>query len=234
MQKQVSGNQSRKRGQSFVEMAFLIPALLIVLLLMLEVSWWLRSYMVIGTASREGARFGSRSPNIENSSNQKSQDVAKLTTNSMEDIIEVDMLGGTQNARIIVTLIQIDKDGTVRVLNSGSPYVIGDLNANSRVCFSGCSLSPGHFDVYDAAQSNVAFSGDSSFCPAGEVCNNDLVIVEVFYRHDPFILQSNLLPDGILTYSRSVMRVVIDRPMSSLPGGHYLLSAQTSSTAIQN
>jgi hypothetical protein len=222
-----------KRGQSFVEMAFLIPALLIALFLMLEVSWWLRSYMVIGTATREGARFGSRSPNIEVTSNQKSQDVAKLTADSMREIIEVDMLGTTQNARVFVTLIQIDTSGTMRVLNSGSPYFIGDLSAASRVCFSQ-PCPDGHFDISEAVDSNVAFSGDSSFCPSGEVCNNDLVIVEVFYQHDPLILQSNLLPDGILSYSRSVMRVVIDRPMSSLPGGHHLLSAQASLTARRN
>jgi hypothetical protein len=207
-----------RRGQSFVEMAFLIPALMIALFLMLEVSWWLRSYMVIGTAAREGARFGSRSPNVSISSHQKSVDVADLTVNSMEEIIEVDMLGATQNARVFVTLIQIDEDGTMRVLNSGSAYYTGEYPASSRVCFSG-ACAAGYFDVQDAVQSNLDFSAEAAFCPETEVCNNDLVIVEVFYRHEPLILQSNLLPDGILTYSRSVMRVVLDRPMSAAPSG---------------
>lgn len=222
-----------RRGQSFVEMAFLIPALMIALFLMLEVSWWLRSYMVIGTAAREGARFGSRSPNVSISSEQKSEDVAELTVDSMQEIIEVDMLGATQNARIFVTLIQIDEDGTMRVLNSGSPYHIGEYPASSRVCFSD-TCAGGYFDVQAAVQSNLDFSGDTAFCPPTEVCNNDLVIVEVFYRHEPLILQSNLLPNGILTYSRSVMRVVLDRPMSVLPGDHQFASAPGRSRAMHN
>lgn len=51
----------KQKGQSLVEMAIILPILLIMFLGLIEIGWAIRGYMVLLGATRDAARFGVRS-----------------------------------------------------------------------------------------------------------------------------------------------------------------------------
>ncbi len=54
--------QDRQRGQSLVELALVLPALLLVLALVLDIGRGVQAYTALVNAAREGARYGSVHP----------------------------------------------------------------------------------------------------------------------------------------------------------------------------
>lgn len=70
-----------QKGQGLVEMAIITPLLLIMLIGVFEVGWVLRNKMILDTASREGARFASKSVNVNLSTEETAQE-------HYEDIVE--------------------------------------------------------------------------------------------------------------------------------------------------
>lgn len=73
------------RGQSLVEMALVLPILIIILFGILEFGRIFHSYLVITHAAREGARFGVISKNVDQIK-QKVQDVSAGINLELDDI----------------------------------------------------------------------------------------------------------------------------------------------------
>jgi hypothetical protein len=198
-----------------VEVGLVLPILVITLMGMVEVAWWLRSYVIVGTATREGMRYGSRGPHLgaegEAEILEAASDTADVVEESMTGLIEIDFGSGTSNTTIMVTFIDIAADGTYAILDAGSggppTYTRGELSVTTAICTSQ-PCEDEEFDLNAAGQENQEFNNSSDFCPEGD-CPGDLVVVEVFYVHEPLMFQVEFLPNEIPTNSRGMMRIVV-------------------------
>jgi hypothetical protein len=192
-----------------------LPILVITLMGMVEVAWWLRSYIIVGTATREGMRYGSRGPHLgadeQSEVLEAASDTADVVEESMTGLLDLDFGQGTSNTTIMITFVDIASDGTYTILDAGSggppTYTRGDLSVTTGICTSQpCEAED--FDLIAAGQENQDFNNSADFCPDGN-CPGDLVVVEVFYVHTPLMFQVKFLPNEIPTNSRGVMRIVV-------------------------
>lgn len=193
----------------------MLPILVITLMGMVEVAWWLRSYVIVGTATREGMRYGSRGPHLGATTQgeilEAASDTADTIQESMSGLLEMDFGTGTSNITIMVTFIDIASDGSYTILDAGSggppTYTRGDLAVTTGIC-TAQSCEDDEFDLSAAGQENQDFNNSADFCPGGD-CPGDLVVVEVFYVHEPLMFQVDFLPNEIPTNSRGAMRIVV-------------------------
>ena len=202
----------RPRGQGLAELGLVTPVLLTAFLVVIEAGWFLRSYIVVGTAAREGARYGSRGPHMTVDVLDAAQDIASQASTSLGQLVDMDLEGSESNTAILVTLVEIEADGSWTVLPSGgSPptYKLGSLSAVSEVCVSN-PCSEDSFNLISVAQDNASFNADSALCDVGEECTNDLVVVEVGYMHAPLIFKFSFVPERVPISSRAVMRVLAE------------------------
>jgi Flp pilus assembly protein TadG len=206
---------SRERGQSAVEVGLVLPILVITLMGMVEVAWWLRSYVIVGMATREGMRYGSRGPHLGATTEEEileaASDTADTVQESMTGLLDLDYGDGTSNATIMITFVEIAPDGTYAFLDAGSgappTYTRGDLPVSTTIC-TAQPCDDDQFDLVAAAQENLDFNNSTTFCPDGD-CPGDLVVVEVFYMHAPLMFELKFLPNEIPTNSRGMMRIVV-------------------------
>jgi hypothetical protein len=193
------GNQN---GQNFVELALMLPMLIILLMGMMEIGFLVHTYSSVAVAAREAARFGSRGLHLTRS------EIADVAWAAMDLSIHAD----DTNTAIFVTQIDIDPDGSI-VLEETEKF--GSLDADSEVCTSGV-CDPGEIDVTAMQAENAAFSADPERCSesAGYGCRNDFVIVEVFFDHElrmasPFVDFFLELP--VRVDQQGIMRVLVRR-----------------------
>lgn len=209
----------KNRGQNFVEMALILPVLIILLMGMIEVGFLLHTTYIVATATREGTRYGSRGLHI------SQQEIADIVKENMSTGIHVQLDGTDANTRIWVTQVDIDDnamsakpwidpDNLPTVVTSPFQKSFGDLDAPSRVCTASPCAS-GTIDVTDIIQENIDFSADSARCNDAEHgCRNDIVIVEVYYDHDlimatPFV--DFFLEVPVRINQQGIMRIMVAR-----------------------
>jgi hypothetical protein len=197
--------RKKNKGQNFVEMALILPVLVIILMGMIEIAFLVHSTYLVATSAREGARFASRGMHLD------IDEIVEITQASLEQALFVDMDGADANTRIWVTYIDIDPTG---MLGSPDTDFRGDLVVPSRICTSSPCL-PEEIDVTAIVQENIDFSADPERCnDAVYGCRNDLVIVEVYYDHElkmatPFV--DFFLNVPVRINQQGVMRVMIAR-----------------------
>lgn len=191
-------------GQSFTEITIVLPILLLVFTGMVELAWWVRSYVTVATAAREGARYGSRGLHLPTS------DIADVARVALESSLDIAFTGPDRNASILVTEIDFEPDGSYIINDS---HQLGELEVDSAVCLDS-SCSAGQLDLAAFRDGNVFFNGSPVMCRDDDGCRNDVVVVEVFFRHDPLlgtIFTEAFMPSGIPVDSRSVMRILFLR-----------------------
>ena len=97
----------RQRGQSLVEMALILPVLLLMFIGVLEVGWALRGYLTLLNASREAARFAARGRYVDFSTQAKAMVgygyVLSQTEQSLAGQMNVHFSGSNTNATLIIT-----------------------------------------------------------------------------------------------------------------------------------
>jgi hypothetical protein len=129
--------RDRTRGQSLVEMALLMPVLLLMLLGVLEVGWALRGYLVLANANREATRFAARGRYLD--FNQTTPEtigypvVVSHTLDSLAGTLAVNLAPSSDNGGIIISHYVVD---------TGQPCV--DMDA----CV--CSEDAANFDADNA------------------------------------------------------------------------------------
>ena len=187
----------KETGQSLVELAVILPLLLLLFIGMIEVGWAMHSYVTVATAAREATRFGARG-------NFNEEDVGEVALVAL-GALDVELEGPDVNTTVIVTFVDIDPTGAYTIT---TPYVTGTLPVAS-------CLSTGECDIYQIAQDNIAFNDDPANCPTPPCDSpNDLVVVEAFYEHTQLLglpLVSDILSNPMHIYSRSLMRVGVSR-----------------------
>lgn len=204
---------SWRRGQGLVELALVLPVLVFTLMAIAEIGWYMRSYIVVGTAAREGARFGARGPHRITDPLLAAQQIIDQTSASLADLISVDFIGADSNVRVMVTLVNINKDGSWMILPAAGPppsLTSGEFSASTTVC-TVHPCAAGAFDLPAVALANHSFGSVAALCPSGEECSNDLVILEIVYGHRPLVFQLDFMPETLPVASRVVMRIVTAR-----------------------
>ncbi len=96
-----------RRGQSLVEMALILPVMLLLFIGVLEVGWALRGYLTLLNASREAARFVARGRYVDFSSQARAMVgysyVLSQTEESLAGQMDVHFRGSKTNATLILT-----------------------------------------------------------------------------------------------------------------------------------
>jgi hypothetical protein len=205
-----AGARNRKAGQGLAELGLVLPVLLVAFLGMVEVAWFFRSYSIVGTVAREGARFGAHGLHLDVGTMPGAQEIANQTSLSLSDLLDAHFSGAGANAAILITLVDIESDGSWKILPSGAApptYKLGTISAPSTICTGG-SCASGSFDLPSVAARNASFKGVTEFCDPADACTDDLVIVEIVYLHQPLIFKLSFLPSTYRISSRAVMRIL--------------------------
>jgi hypothetical protein len=202
--------KNKVRGQNLVEITLIMPIVLLLFAGMVEVGFAVHAHVIVSSAAREGARFGSRGIHVE------FDDIASIVETSMETGVPLIFTGPEANALIIVTEVDVDGDGSYSIYRQEDK---GDLPISSSVCDSVINSCPsGSLDIQKIIKANNSFNANENFCLGKLGCDGDFVVVEVYYLHNSVVLSAftrDLIPDPFPIKARAVMRVLHRRAPSS-------------------
>jgi hypothetical protein len=221
------GKRKTERGQSLLELAVILPVLLILLMGLVEVGYALRDYLIVVNAAREGCRFAARgrfSPESVGARVVSAGGIVRVG-NPAADVPFLRTYGSPDpNTGIIATYIPMDSEGNVTSTISSdcsNPAPIAVTHCYSGVLPSGA----GGVRAILAGDSKVSLAriverhGPSTASisamreAAGyERMSNHIVVVEVFFMHHPLWNNPFVpLPDPWMMHAQTEMRVVTDR-----------------------
>jgi hypothetical protein len=187
-----------------------MPIIMVLFAGMIEVGFAAHSYVVVSSAAREGARFGSRGVHV------PFNDITNIVETGLGKVISPVFYGPDMNATIFVTEVDIEEDGTYSIHSQNK---LGDLAVSSTVCEPSAFDCPsGSLDIQEFIDANTSFNDNPEFCVETFGCDGDFVVVEVFYYHQSVVLSgftADLIPDPFPIQARAVMRVLHRRGSSS-------------------
>jgi Flp pilus assembly protein TadG len=96
-------NCSRKRGQTLVEWALVLPVLLLIVLVVLDLGRAVYYYSVVHNAAREGARYGSIHPTDEDGIRTTTRDKA-IGLNPSDVNVNIEQVGTIPFVKIRVSV----------------------------------------------------------------------------------------------------------------------------------
>jgi len=222
-------SKTSSRGQALVEMALLLPILLLLFAGLIELGFGFYNYLVVVNAAREGARYGAKMPEFPD---EQVAYAATLAGQNLPEFVQVDEQGEPlidEEGRMIVN----DQRASVFVSRVSAPvpedgydYEYAILDGYPKA-FGKAALaeedqeSPKHYsqvteprlagiaDEVEAALSGITFQQDADF-----------IIVEVFYDHSQVIRLfkiGEIIPDPIPLSSLTMMRVVASARQAGCP-----------------
>jgi Flp pilus assembly protein TadG len=97
-----------RRRYKILRTALVVLSLVLLAIVLIEVGWVLRGYLVLAQANREAARFSARPPLPPDSSPISSALVATFTAQSLAGRLPVDLTGSDPNATQIYTRFVVD------------------------------------------------------------------------------------------------------------------------------
>jgi hypothetical protein len=229
----MNGQESndKNRGQSVVEIAVILPVLLILLFGLVEVGFGLRNYLLVANANREAARFAARARFDDaeiaarllaagGTETVSGKVVPFLRTDFPEDADTHDPIyEASPNTAIIITHIPMDIDGNV------DPADVTHYIAGVYPCGACTGVDP-VFILTDGLRFTNVISdskidlGDivTEHGPATEQINdlrfandfpeveNNIIVIETFFAHKP--LGEGLLPSPWIMYTHTEIRAV--------------------------
>jgi Flp pilus assembly protein TadG len=192
----------RDNGQSMVELALILPFLLLLLVATVEAGFALRDYLMVQSANREGARLAVRTPPGEQYLNHfRDEEVEKVFSRIRTAAGEGGLRG--EDVSITLTHIYVDTDGTPTFAQYFDPPT---FNMTRLADIAGLA------DENATKTASVNLTRQSATYGALE---NAVIIVEVFYRHEAVWSMDDFLGIGLgpfggewTMYSRSTMRMV--------------------------
>ena len=105
--------QRTERGQGLLEMAVILPVLLILMLGVVEVGYALRSYLIVVNANREGCRYAARGRFDDTSIFERVVVAGGMDYSVGDHFLRTDMVGPDPNTGIIITHIPMSSTGEV-------------------------------------------------------------------------------------------------------------------------
>ena len=197
----------REKGQSMVELALILPFLLLLLVATVEAGFALRDYLMVQSANREGVRWAVRTPPTHGGEDALDHFRDEKMPEVFDRILDAAEEGGLRqdDIGIIVTHVYlVDSDGD------------GDYDeATYRLHLYPPTFSPlsTKLDAQAIADDNAAKAAQINALREGgdyEALDRELVIVEVFYRHETLWGMDIVGPFGAdwTMYANSSMRMV--------------------------
>ena len=207
------GKRRTEGGQGLLELAVILPVLLILLMGLVEVGFALRDYLIVVNACREGCRFAARGRFEDHHVGARVVSAGGVVRQGSPatDVPFLRTHGTNENTGIIVSHIVMDADGAVPtyttwvsgVLPSGDSEVRIILGDDTKVSLTQVMERHG-----PATQNINAMREDAGYARMG----NHIVLVEVFFMHHPLWNNPFVpLPDPWMMYGKTEMRVVTDR-----------------------
>jgi hypothetical protein len=204
--------RSRKKGQSFVELALVVLILALMLAGVVEFGYLLNSYLKVQDGAREGARYMNSSIAFDNTTGDSYQDFYIKTAIETMRVMSPVVLNGNRGDDIVISVFSVSGlsirrwpdgyvDGWSLCANYSDPLLQDPpLNLHPDLDTADwipCTPRLSHFTT-----SQVLALMDSD-APASGV-----LLVEVYYNY-PQILKlpvfEQVVPDPILVYTYSVM-----------------------------
>ena len=199
-------------GQGMVELAVVLPILLILMIGLVEIGFALRDYLIVVNACREGGRFAARGRFTDDRVGERVVSAGGLIRVG-DPLTEVPFLrthGTDPNTAIFVTHIPMDEAGQVpshTIWISGVVPITGGVRAILETD-SAVSLA----EVVDRHETSTQDINAMRAAAGYDQMANHIVVVEVFFMHHPLWNNPFVpLPDPWMMYARSEMRVVTDR-----------------------
>ena len=195
----------KERGQSVVELALILPLLILIAIGVVEAGYAMRNHLVLSAANREGIRFAARGRFADESVAERV--ISAGGVGRQADTTFLRSAGNDPNTGIILTHIPILEDGTIL---SRTVYVSGTVSfsdtrpvtpADSRVDAGGVISR----SITSANQIN-----DDREAAGYERLSSDIIVLEVFYEHETLWVTHFVPSSPWMMYTRSVMRVVSD------------------------
>jgi len=196
MRTSAPGNKPSARGQSLLEFALALPALLILFLGLIELAMAMRAQLVLTNANREAARFASHGAFTD-------EQVVERTLLAFAEQLPVELSGPDANTGIIITRFHIPSgDGQPEY---DGPYITGTLtytNDAGDVFDTPSQIEPESYALQLKTQNEDFFT------------TNDVVLVETYYHHRQLLhapLVEWFIPEPIVLYRRTAMRISSQR-----------------------
>jgi len=189
----------RREGQSLVEFALVLPALILMIVVVTAIGLAFYSYLVIINAARDGGRLGALG--CERTALRYGADPATITETECAQFIAEDTRRSTEplsldanNSAIIVTWVKTTSSGGSSSFEAGYPLSVKHAGLSQ-------TLLDSHFSG-GGSMALLAMLDDASL--DGSLLNgsNDFVIVEIYYEH-PVLFLSQPVP----MYTYTMMRM---------------------------
>ncbi len=195
------------RGQSMLEIAIILPILLILLFGVAEAGFGLRNYLVVVNANREGTRLGSRGRFTEQEIAARVVSSGGVVRREGVDVPFLRTMGPDPNTGIIITRIDLDANGAVLLQ---STYISGVIAENGSV--RAILQSDSKISATQVLSRQIAATQQINAMREAQdydKLKNQFVIVETFFLHHP--LGRGLVPDPWVMYTHTEMRIVTNR-----------------------
>jgi hypothetical protein len=206
-----------ERGQGLVEMAIMLPILLLLLIGIMEIGYGLRDYLIVLNASREGCRYAARGRYSDQRVSERvvsAGGVARLG-DPPTDVPFLRPVGTQRNSGIIITHVTFDSAGQVISFTrsvSGVVPIDGGVRPINPASDSRVSMAA----MVDTQGTATAQANALRAAAGFEEALNDVVVVEVFFAH-PTLWGASLVPSPWPMHAMTEMRVSMDRSSGMSP-----------------
>ena len=207
------GKRRAERGQGLLEMAIMLPVLLILMLGVVEVGYALRNYLVVVNADREGCRFAARGRFDDSSVGERVVVAGGGDPALGGHFLRTDMASSDPNTGIIITHIEMTSTGGIaRHVVWVSGVIPSDAGGVQPIMAEDSMILPTMTEIIDRHSASTQSINATREAAMYEPMDNHIVVVELFFAHHPLWNNPLLpLPDPWMMHSQTEMRVVTDR-----------------------
>lgn len=197
-----------ERGQGLLEIAIILPILLLLLFGLVETGFGLRNYLLVCNANREAARFAARGRFSDDDIGARLISAGGIVRLGGADVPFLRTQGIDPNTGIIITHIQLDEQGNVITATRWISGVIASGGTMRPVVVENSAISMTLItNRHKAAQQQInSIRTANGF----ETMFEHVVVVETFFAHR-LTLGRGLFPDPWVMYAQTEMRLVTER-----------------------
>lgn len=200
-----------------MELAVILPILILLMVLVAEVGFLLRNYILVCNANRESARLAARGRYSDQRIGERAIATGGIVRISGSEVPFLRTHGTEPNTGIIITHIPMDTAGEVISVTTWISGVVTGDDGSMRAVYPGQApdgLSPdSHIDLSDIRGRHKATTQDVNQLREDalhEPTENHVVVVETLFAHEPLLLTALLpMPATIPMRAQTTVRVTL-------------------------